>query len=342
MSRGLSRGLRSAFDGVIFDGDRASDALASVARSLVNTAYSAAIRPVSNHLGGLLAGAVSGLFADGGSFAQGRVMPFANGGVVSGPTAFPMRNGAGLDGRGRAGGDHAADAGCGRAFGRAGGRWRGVGSGGDEYLNPGCGEFSAVTVSDCGADGARFGARCAEQVRSEMSFHEVRFPSDLSFGSVGGPERKTEIVTLANGFEERNTAWASSRRRYDAGLGLRSLADVDSLIAFFEARRGQLFGFRWKDWSDFRSSGSLEEPAFDDQAIAVGDGETVAFQLLKIYRSGAETYAREIRKPVGGTVRVGLQGDVQAEGVDFEVDTASGVILFSEAPGAGGDGDGWF
>ena len=81
-----------------------------------------------------------------------------------------------------------------------------------------------------------------------MGFHEIRFPANLSFGSMGGPERRTEVVTLANGFEERNTPWSHSRRRYDAGLGMRSLDDVELMIAFFEARQGQLFGFRWKDW----------------------------------------------------------------------------------------------
>ena len=87
-----------------------------------------------------------------------------------------------------------------------------------------------------------------------MNFHEVRFPSKLSFGSVGGPERKTDVVTLANGFEERNSPWAHSRRRYDAGFGMRSLEDIEQLIAFVEARRGQMYGFRWKDWSDFKST----------------------------------------------------------------------------------------
>ena len=98
LSRGLSRGLRSAFDGLVFDGMRASDALEAVARSAVNTAYSAAIKPVARHFGGMLADGFASLFADGGSFAQGRVMPFASGGVVSGPTYFPMRGGVGLMG----------------------------------------------------------------------------------------------------------------------------------------------------------------------------------------------------------------------------------------------------
>ena len=98
LSRGLSRGLKRAFDGLVFDGMRASDALGAVARSLVNTAYSAAIKPVTNHLGGLLAQGVAGMFANGGAFSQGRVTPFASGGIVSGPTVFPMRGGTGLMG----------------------------------------------------------------------------------------------------------------------------------------------------------------------------------------------------------------------------------------------------
>lgn len=168
-----------------------------------------------------------------------------------------------------------------------------------------------------------------------MSFHEIRFPANLSFGSVGGPERMTEIVTLANGFEERNTPWADSRRRYDAGFGMRSLEDVDTLIAFFEARRGQLYGFRWKDWSDYRSCGSSSAPAFDDQVIGTGDGQTTAFQLCKTYQSGEASYTREIRKPVLGTVKAGVQGDLKAEGIDFAVDTVNGVLSFADAPGPG-------
>lgn len=168
-----------------------------------------------------------------------------------------------------------------------------------------------------------------------MSFHEVRFPETLSFGSVGGPERMTEIVTLANGFEERNTPWADSRRRYDAGMGMRSLDDIDTLIAFFEARRGQLFGFRWKDWADYRSGATLAKPAYDDQVIGTGDGTTLTFQLCKTYVSGAAFYAREIRKPVKGSVTIGVQGDVKSEGVDFGVDLASGLVTLAAAPGPG-------
>lgn len=104
LERGFSKGLRRAFDGVVFDGLRLSDALEDMARSMIRTTYNAAMRPVSDHFGGMLSRGVESLvqgllpFADGAGFAQGRVMPFAKGGVVSGPTTFPMRGGTGLMG----------------------------------------------------------------------------------------------------------------------------------------------------------------------------------------------------------------------------------------------------
>ncbi len=165
-----------------------------------------------------------------------------------------------------------------------------------------------------------------------MNFHEVRFPASLSFGSVGGPERRTDIVTLANGFEERNTPWAHSRRRYDVGLGMRSLDDIEALISFFEARQGQMFGFRWKDWSDFKSGAATAEVDNADQVIARGDGKTTEFQLVKTYSSGGFKYVRPILKPVLGTVKLGLEQDEMREGVDFEVDLARGRVTFTNAP----------
>lgn len=168
-----------------------------------------------------------------------------------------------------------------------------------------------------------------------MNFHEVRFPANLSFGSVGGPERRTDVVTLANGYEERNTPWAHARRRYDAGVGMRSLDDVETLIAFFEARRGQLYGFRWKDWSDYKSSRASAAPEFGDQVIGQGDGAQLQFQLSKTYRSGPYSYVRPITKPVAGSVRVGLAQDEMREGVDYEVDSTTGQIRFAHPPAEG-------
>ena len=168
-----------------------------------------------------------------------------------------------------------------------------------------------------------------------MNFHEVRFPASLSFGSVGGPERRTDIVTLANGFEERNTPWAHSRRRYDAGLGMRSLDDIETLISFFEARQGQMFGFRWKDWSDFKSGLASADVERGDQVIALGDGVRTEFQLVKTYTSGGVSYVRPIAKPALGTVVLGLDQDEIREGVDFEVDLTTGAVVFADPPPEG-------
>lgn len=168
-----------------------------------------------------------------------------------------------------------------------------------------------------------------------MSFHEVRFPASLSFGSIGGPERRTDVVTLANGFEERNTPWRHSRRRYDAGVAMRSLEDIETMIAFFEARQGQIYGFRWKDWTDYKSCGAKADVKFDDQVIGTGDDVTATFQLTKTYRSGDNTYLRPITKPVAGTVRLGLDGLEQRESVDYTIDTTTGMVSFAHPVNAG-------
>jgi len=165
-----------------------------------------------------------------------------------------------------------------------------------------------------------------------MNFHEVRFPANLSLGSVGGPERRTEIVTLNSGFEERNSPWEHARRRYDAGVAMRSLDDLDLVLAFYEARRGQLFGFRWKDWSDFKTSVPSQEPVFDDQEIGVGDSLVTDFQLCKNYISGGATYCRAVSKPVLHTVLVGIEGVEVFEGEHFNCDYETGVLTFYEAP----------
>ena len=168
-----------------------------------------------------------------------------------------------------------------------------------------------------------------------MNFHEIRFPTDIALGATGGPERRTTIVTLASGFEERNAIWADSRRRFDAGYGIKSLNDLHGVIAFFEARLGRLHGFRWKDRADFKSVAPQATVDAQDCALGTGDGTTTAFQLVKTYSSGSQTYARTIKKPVAGTLKVALDGTGQTETTDFNVDNTTGIISFVTAPGAG-------
>lgn len=170
-----------------------------------------------------------------------------------------------------------------------------------------------------------------------MAFHEVQFPTDISKGSSGGPERRTDIVTLRSGFEQRNNIWAHSRRRYDASLGLRDINDLHEVISFFEARSGRLHGFRWKDWTDFRSLGPRTTVTRNDVILGVGTGAQTTFQLVKRYNSGGVEYVRTIRKPVSGTVLVGVNGAARTEGVNYTIDYATGIITFlpGHIPGAG-------
>ena len=161
-----------------------------------------------------------------------------------------------------------------------------------------------------------------------MSFHDVRFPTDISRGAQGGPERRTDVVVLGSGFEERNSRWANSRRSYNAGYGIKSLDDLNAVIAFFEERRGRLYGFRWRDHTDWKSCAPSATPSALDQPIGTGDGETATFQLLKTYGSAHAPWQREIVKPVAGSVLVAVDGDAQTEGTHFTVDAATGVVTF--------------
>lgn len=162
-----------------------------------------------------------------------------------------------------------------------------------------------------------------------MPFHDIRFPTAISFGARGGPERRTEIVALGSGHEERNQRWADSKRRYDAGHGVKSLDDLYEVIAFFEERRGRFHGFRWKDFADNKSCAQGAVPAAGDQFIGTGDGVTASFQLAKTYGSAFAPWRRDIQKPVEGSVLVAVDGVPLAEGAAFTCDHASGVITFA-------------
>jgi uncharacterized protein (TIGR02217 family) len=166
-------------------------------------------------------------------------------------------------------------------------------------------------------------------------FHEIRFPLDVSLGSRGGPVRRTEIVTLASGREHRNSRWAHSRRRYDAGLGVRTLDALHQVLAFFEERRGRLYGFRFRDRIDWRSGPPSRAPLPGDQRIGTGDGVRRTFTLVKTYGAAHAPYARPIVKPVGGSVRVALNGVEQAVGTAFNCDPATGIVTFVQPPPAG-------
>lgn len=161
------------------------------------------------------------------------------------------------------------------------------------------------------------------------AFHEILFPLEVALGASGGPERVTEVVTTATGREERNTRLADSRRRWDAGYGVKTLAALAEIVAFFEERRGRLYGFRWRDRLDHSSALPGNDISPLDQVIGTGDGARATFALAKTYGGLHAPYVRPVAKPVTGSVRVAVDGVERLEGTHFSVDVARGEITFA-------------
>lgn len=162
-------------------------------------------------------------------------------------------------------------------------------------------------------------------------FHEVEFPIRLALGAVGGPEWKTEIASLASGKEVRNAKWSSSKRRWDVGSAVSNLADLQTLVGFFEARMGRLYGFRFRDPLDHSSAAADLEISAADQVLGEGDGSQTDFQLCKHYGD----FVRAISKPVPETVRVSVDGAELYWG--WSLDGDNGEIQFASPPSPGAE-----
>ena len=154
-----------------------------------------------------------------------------------------------------------------------------------------------------------------------MSFHEIQFPTNLSYGSSGGPEFRTDILVVNSGREERICKWSQPRRKYNVSYALRSYTDLNAVKTFYMARSGALHGFRFKDWNDYTGVA---------QTIGVGDGSTTTFQLVKRYTSSYFNRVRYIKKPVTGSVAIAFNGVNQPSG--WTVSVITGVVTFSSAP----------
>ena len=158
-------------------------------------------------------------------------------------------------------------------------------------------------------------------------FHEVRFPLRVALGTSGGPVRRTDIVSLSNGRENRNRRWQDARRRYDAGSGVRSLDDLYAVLAFFEARAGQLYGFRFREPVDHKASAPGASVGAQDQFLGAADGVTATFPLLKRYGDAGGETVRRIEKPVSGTVVVSVAGGL-VPAADYTVSGTAGTVTF--------------
>lgn len=159
-----------------------------------------------------------------------------------------------------------------------------------------------------------------------MAFHEVQFPPQLSYGATGGPGFNTSIIETRSGQEQRNGNWSIARAKYDVATSIKTESDMLTVNAFFRARLGRLHGFRFKDWSDYKLS---------SQSIGTGDSSETTFQIIKVYTDTVNPYTRTISKPVAGTTRIFLDSIEQLSG--WTVNTTTGVVTFSSAPGSGVD-----
>lgn len=167
-----------------------------------------------------------------------------------------------------------------------------------------------------------------------MAFEETQFPPGISYGSSGGPGYRSSIIALDSGQEQRVSYWEQPRRTYNAAYNIKSKADLAALLEFYTALDGVATGFRYKDWLDFTTASNHQSsPANTDVTLGTGDASTTAFQLKKVYTAGTATKTRNIRKPVSGTVVVALDGAAQTSG--WTVDTTTGIITFTSAPGSG-------
>ena len=163
------------------------------------------------------------------------------------------------------------------------------------------------------------------------NFHDVSFPFSLAFGASGGPSRRTDITQLASGREHRNTPHAASRRRYNAGAGIKTIDELHDLIAFFEARLGQLYSFRFRDPLDYKSCKPSATISATDQRLGTGDGERSKFPLIKTYEDAGGSYSRAITLPVKNNLVIALNGSpVLSQDVTF--DTQSAEVFFTTPP----------
>jgi len=160
-------------------------------------------------------------------------------------------------------------------------------------------------------------------------FDDVSFPIEIGQDASVAPSFSTNIVTSASGFESRNANWAQARLRFDAGPGVRGEGELETLLAFFRARRGPAVAFRFRDPFDNSSNGMTGSPTATDQAIGTGDGALSTFSLVKNYGSAEQ---RRITRPVAGSVRIAVNGSEATTGWSLE---DMGVVQFETPPAAG-------
>lgn len=168
-----------------------------------------------------------------------------------------------------------------------------------------------------------------------MTVLTERFPTNISYGSSGGPAFKTTITVVDTGFEYANINWDQARHRYDVAMGVRTEEELSELIRFFHVTRGRAHHFRYKDWADYKSCFVNKDETLVGNAVifGIGDGTTTIFNLSKPYTIGGVTNTRYITRPVNGTVKIWVDSVLQTETTHYDIDYDTGIVTFVTAPG---------
>lgn len=153
-----------------------------------------------------------------------------------------------------------------------------------------------------------------------MSFIEERMPICQSFGTAGGPEFSTDVITVDSGYERRNENWEESRGRWDIVQNTLNRSETLQMIAFFRSVKGKAVGFRFKDWTDYEA---------DNELIGTGTGSEDTFQLKKTYTTSTASSERTITKPVQGTVEIFVNSVLKTETTHYTIDYATGIVTFT-------------
>ena len=157
-----------------------------------------------------------------------------------------------------------------------------------------------------------------------MTFSDIQFPTDISYGATGGPEYSTDVVTTGSGYEQRNINWSEARGTWNVAHGVKNPTQMANLLAFFRIAMGRANTFRFKDWTDFKVT---------KQWIATGDGALKTFQLRRVYFYGEYYHIRDVKKPVFGTLRIYFGKDSPVEQTTgWTCDYDTGIVTFDVAP----------
>lgn len=164
----------------------------------------------------------------------------------------------------------------------------------------------------------------------ETILETPRFPEDISYGSSGGPMYKTDVITVNSGVETRNISWSEARHTYNVAFGIRDQTYLDTLVEFFHSTKGKAYGFRYKDWSDYKSVSASDDISALDIEIGIGDDVLTEFQVKKVYNNGVLSTDRIIYKIEPGSLLLSINN--VATTIGWTVDNNTGIVTFDVAP----------